>query len=455
MNNTAFYSLFSPKTVALVGASADPEKLGYRLAANLLSRPFPGTIYFVNPKGTEILGRRSYTSVSQLPESIDVVILAIPKSFMMTAVEECVQCKVRHIVALTAGFKEIGEEGIHLESQLKNLLAGTQTRLVGPNCAGYVHSHAELYATIEQFPRKGTISFISQSGSICSAFAGNIAARSCGIAQYLSLGNKVNVNENDLISYLADDESTNCIALYLEDIADGKNLRTAVERAGMKKPVVVFKSGSTPEGASATFSHTGAMAGNDRVAEGAFRQMGMIRCRSLTELYDTAAAFSAVPPFSSRKMAILSDAGGPGVIAADAAVSEGLKLPRISKETQKRLYQFLPAFSSVKNPIDMTFTRDVELYIHCIRELKAEGIGSVLVTVPSHFSIKDELVQALIDAKETYGIPIFVSWLAADEVEEQRRALWAAGIPAFADPQRAVAVVKHMCYYGEWLRIRK
>jgi len=448
-------ALFNPKTLALVGASADQSKIGYRLAENILSRGYKGEVFLVNPKAPVILGKQCIASINDLPRGIDLAVLSIPKKFFMESIEQCIQRGVKNVVALTAGFKETGEEGIKLEEKLRKMLEASGTRLIGPNCAGLANTWIDLHSTIEIYPKMGKVSFVSQSGSICSAFSSNIAARSAGVSKYISLGNKVNMNEADFIDHFAEDPETSCVALYLEDIADGFKLRSAAEKTARRKPIVVFKSGRTPEGAKATFSHTGAMAGDDKLADGAFRQMGICRADSLTELYDVSAAFTAIPALSNGRIAILSDAGGPGVIAADSVIQEGLQLPRLSAGAQDELYTFLPSFSSVLNPIDMTFTRDVGLYERSIEVLKKEDIGAVIVTIPSHFAVKEQMVEVLRRAREKHGLPIVVAWLSADEVEKERRTLWEAGIPCFTDPQRAATVLKKIHQYSTWLRKRK
>lgn len=451
MKEEAIHSLFNPQGIALIGASSDQMKIGYRLAENILSGSYSGKLYLVNPKGATILGKESIKTIDDLPVGLDLAILAVPKKYMFQTAQGCIRRRIKNIVALTAGFKEIGDEGIQLEEELKKLLAESETRLVGPNCAGLSNTNKGLHATIEIYPKEGSISFVSQSGSICSAFSSNVASRSVGISKYISLGNKVNMDEADFIHYLGEDTETDCIALYLEDVVDGARLRTAVETAARKKPIVVFKSGSTPEGAKATFSHTGAMAGNDKLVDGAFKQMGLTRVESLTELYNVSAAFTKIKSIKNKRIGIVSDAGGPGVIAADAVIQNGLELPQLSESARDELYIFLPSFSSVLNPVDMTFTRDVELYDRCIGVLKNENIGAVIVTIPSHFAVKEEMVRVLTSARKKYHLPIFVAWLSADEVEKERRSLWSAGIPCFTDPQRAAVVIKKICRYTSWL----
>lgn len=455
MKNDMINTLFNPKSIAIIGASTNPGKIGYRLADNIFSKSYSGEVYLVNPKGENILGKKSITSIEMLPEGVDLAILAIPNKFFIQSVKDCMAKKIKTIVALTAGFKETGDEGIKKELELKEVLAGSETILVGPNCAGFSNPLIDLHAAIEIWPKKGKIAFISQSGSMCSVFSSNIASRSAGISKFISLGNKVQVNESNFIDYLRDDKDTSCISLYLEDIANGVELRKVVEATAISKPIVVFKSGRTPEGASATFSHTGAMAGDDKLVDGAFKQMGICRADTLEELYDLSAAFTKISSIKNRRIAIISDAGGPGVITADALVQQGLEIPRLSKNTQEKMYTFLPSFSSVQNPIDMTFTRDLTLYERCIGALKDENIGTAVITIPSQFDVKEKMVTMLIEAKEKHNIPLVVVWFSADEVEKERRTLWEKGIPCFRDPNRAAAVLFKIYKYSEWLFRRK
>jgi len=444
-------SLFSPRSVAMVGATADSSKIGFRIVRNLLDHGFKGELHLVNPRGGEILGIPTLKGVEELPLGVELAVLSIPKRAIYSAMEGCIKRGVKYAVALTAGFKEIGDEGGKLERALAELVRSSSTRLIGPNCAGLCSTWGNLHGSMEIYPAKGDISFVSQSGSFCSAFSSNMAVRRSGVSKYISIGNKVDVNVADLIDYLGWDPTTKCIALYLEDITDGRTIFERAMRVSLRKPIVVLKSGRTREGARATLSHTGAMAGEDMLVDGAFRQMGLIRVNELSQLYDVAASLSKVGPLGGRKIAILSDAGGPGVLATDAAVSYGLKVPRPSEETQQQLRSFLLDIASVQNPIDMTFTRDVNLYGRCIETLCRDEMDAILVTIPSHFAVKREIVSVLSRIRQKMGVPIAVGWLSADEVEQQRRHLWQEGIPAFLSAERAAYCLSRLAWYGYWL----
>jgi len=451
MQKSHLKDLFNPQSIAIIGASSSSDKMGYRIAKNIVEKNFKGKLYLVNPKGGCVFNIPIFKSVDELPVGIDLAIFMIPKSVITPAIRSCINKNTKFIMILTAGFKEIGFDGIKLEGEIRKLIDQSSTRIIGPNCAGLCNTSNSLHATFETFPNKGNISFISQSGSICSAFASNLSIRGAGVSKYISLGNKLNVNEVELIDYLGNDPDTKCISLYLEDIADGRSLLQIAPKISLKKPIVALKSGYTLEGAQATFSHTGAMSGKDQVIGSAFRQMGIVRVNNLRELYDVSSAICTLGPLKGDKIAIISDAGGPGVIAADAISSLGLELAKLSEKTQKILRSFLPSFASVRNPIDMTFTREENLYYRCIEALRYDEVDMILITIPSHFDTKEELLSFLINARKKIKIPLMVAWLCADEVEEQRRSLWKAGIPTFIDPRQASICIKHLVWYGEWL----
>jgi len=454
MQKNKLKCLFNPQSIAIIGASSSSDKMGYRIAKNIVEKNFKGKLYFVNPKGGYVFNLPIFKSIDELPTEIDLAIFMIPKNVIAPAIKSCISKNTKFVMILTAGFKEIGFNGIRLEEEIRKLIDQSSTRIIGPNCAGLCNTSNSLHATFEIFPKKGNISFISQSGSICSAFASNLSIRGVGVSKYISLGNKLNVNEVELIDYLGNDPDTKCISLYLEDITDGRSLLQIAPKISLKKPIVALKSGYTLEGAQATFSHTGAMSGKDQIIDSAFCQMGIIRVNNLRELYDVSAAMCTLGPLKGNKIAIISDAGGPGVIATDAISSLGLKLAKLSEKTKNTLRSFLPSFASVRNPVDMTFTREENLYYRCIEALKDDEVDIILITIPSHFDTKDELLSFLVKAKKKTKIPLMVAWLCADEVEQQRRSLWRAGIPTFIDPKQASICIKHLVWYGQWLNRR-
>ena len=452
MQKNSLEYLFNPQSIVIIGASSSTDKIGYRIVKNILDQKYNGKLYLVNPKGGQAFGYQMYKNIDELPDGIDLAIFVIPKSVIIPSIKACIKNNVKFVMILTAGFKEIGQEGLLLEKEVTDLIQNSSTRIVGPNCAGLCNAIKNVHATFEIFPKKGNISFISQSGSICSTFSSNLSVREAGISKYISLGNKLDINEVELIDYLGSDFETEVISLYLEDITDGRSLLKITPKISLEKPIVALKSGFTLEGAKATVSHTGAMSGEDRVINSAFRQMGIIRVNNINELHDVSAALSVLKPPKGNNIVIISDAGGPGVIATDAISSLGLKLAKLSDKAKNKLQSFLPSFASVQNPIDMTFTRDEGLYYRCIEVLQDEEVDAVLVTIPSHFDTKDELTSFLIKAKEDTNIPIIVAWLCADEVEAQRRYLWKKGIPTFIDPQQAAFCLKHLVWYGQWLK---
>lgn len=452
MQKSELEYLFNPQSIAIIGASSNPDKIGYRIIKNIIDKKYKGDLYLVSPKGGSAFNKTIIENIDELPFGVDLAIFVIPKNVIIPSIRLCIKNKIKFIMILTAGFKEIGPDGIELEKEVIELIRGSSTRIIGPNCAGLCNATDNIHATFEIYPKKGNISFVSQSGSICSAFSSNLSIREVGISKYISLGNKLDINEAELIKYLGNDPDTNVISLYLEDITEGRSLLEITTEISLKKPIIALKAGFTFEGAKATVSHTGAMSGEDRVINSAFRQMGIARVNNLNELYDVSAAISILGPLRGDKIAIISDAGGPGVIATDAISSLGLKLAKLSEKTKSILKSFLPSIASVQNPIDMTFTREESLYYRCIDALQDEEVDMILITIPSHFDTKDELVSFLVKAKKETNIPIMVAWLCADEVESQRRTLWKNGIPTFIDPQHASNCIKHLTWYGEWLK---
>lgn len=448
-------SLFYPRSIAVVGASADPEKMGFRVVRNLLEGGFQGPLYPVNPRGGEVLGRPSLSSIRDLPENVDVAVLVIPRSGMLPALKECINRGVRNAVALTSGFRESGEEGHRAQEEMAALLKGRPLRVLGPNCAGYLNNLHDVYASIEIRPPKGNLSLISQSGSLMSAFASNMGARGLGVAKSVSLGNKVNVTEADLLEYLGRDEETHLIACYLEDLREGKRFLSIAREVSKRKPVVVLKAGRTPEGIRATFSHTGALAGEDRVIDGALRQVGIVRGETLDEFYDLCYGFSLSRPLFGNQIGILSDAGGPGVIATDAAVAYGFRILPPSQENQEALKRFLPAFSSVENPIDMTFTRDVSWYARALEFLSKEPWHGFLVIIPSHFTVRKELADTLINASRSIPQPLFIAWLSPWEIPETICQLTQKKVPVYTTPEKALHVMAKLARYGRWLSNQK
>jgi len=447
-------ALFNPCSVAMIGATTDSSKIGFRIVRNLLDHGYRGDLHLVNPKGGFLFEKAVHKSPDELPPGIDLAFLAIPLKSIPTAVRACIDKGIRYVVALTAGFKETGADGSRLEQELSQLIRRSSTRLIGPNCAGLCNTWAGFHGSMELYPPRGPVSFVSQSGSLCSAFSSHMVSRACGLSKYISVGNKADVDVPDILDYLGEDPTTRCIGLYLEDISEGTRLIEAAARVSVKKPIIVLKPGRSEEGARATLSHTGAMAGRDALCEGMFRQAGMVRVERLTELYEVAAALSKAGPLRGKRLGILSDAGGPGVLATDAAVHCGLEVPTPSPSAQEALRSSLADFASFQNPVDMTFTRDVNLYARCIEILCRDGMDGILITIPSHFSVKEELCSVLVRAAEELGCPMAVAWLAGDEVEQQRRDLWQAGIPAFSSPEPAAYCLGRQAWYGAWLADR-
>jgi len=317
----------SPKSVAILGASNTPGKLGYAVLQNVLQYGFPGPIYPINPKGGEILGLTAYKSVSEVPGPIDLVVVVIPSQFVAEALEECGQKGVRGAVIISAGFRETGPEGMQRERELVRIAQKYGMRLIGPNCLGIIDTFVPLNASFAAtMPAQGTIAFMSQSGALCTSILDMALAENVGFSRFVSLGNKADLNETDFLRAWADDPHSRVITAYLEGITDGPTFMRTAREVTHRKPVITVKAGTTSGGSRAVSSHTGTLAGSDRAYDAAFKQTGIIRARSVQELFDFAIAFARQPVLKGDRIAVVTNAGGPGIMCTDALERSGLQL---------------------------------------------------------------------------------------------------------------------------------
>ena len=346
--------LFNPASIAVVGASRSPHKLGNVILSNLISAGYKGTIFPVNPNGGEILGLKAYPSAAALPRPPDLGIIVLPREKVLAAMQELAKADVDAICVITAGFRETGRDGFQLEMEMAELARRKNITLLGPNTLGLVNTSIGLNATIAQAqPNKGSISFFSQSGALCSAILDWADGEDIGFSKFVSLGNKAGVSEADVMEALGDDPDTKVIIGYLESVDDGQKFLAKARTVTDKKPVIMIKAGTTPAGARATSSHTGSLAGNVEASTAAFKQAGIIRVESLESLFDLARAFAEQPLPTGPNLTVITNSGGPGILAADACEDAGLHLVRPSRNTLEMLSQSLPPFASLYNPIDI------------------------------------------------------------------------------------------------------
>ena len=446
-------TLLQPQSIAVIGASRSPGKVGNRVVTNLLNSKFRGTIVPVNPSADEVLGLRCYPDLKTYGQSIDCSVVVVPRAYVHQAVADSIAAGAGAIIVITAGFKEVGQEGAELERSIAKLCRSRNVRLLGPNCLGVINTHHPMDASFaNKLPPKGAISIISQSGALMTAILDIAAQRQLGLAKLISIGNKADINETDLLKALADDPETRVIVGYLESIVDGKAFIKAAESAAAKKPVIIFKSGVTGAGVRAASSHTGSLAGADIAYGAAFRRAGVIRAETFESMFDFSAAFALQPLPKGNRVAIVTNAGGPGIMAADAIEQAGMSVTALEPANAEALKQALPAAASVANPIDVLGDADPERYALAVRAAKADPQVDAIVILLTPQAVTNAAGVARAIAENGAGEkPVLVSFMGGDDVEPGRKILTAAGIPDYVSPERAVAALEAMVDYAAWL----
>ena len=445
--------LFAPSSVAVVGASENPGKLGNQVLANLIASGFGGALYPVNPKADEILGLKAYPSVSDIPGDLDMIVVVIPNKFVADVLEESGKKGVKAAIIITAGFREAGAEGVALEQELLHVAGRYGMRLVGPNCLGVIDTHTPMNASFAAgTPDQGTIAFMSQSGALCTAILDHALAEHIGFSQFVSLGNKADVDDVALLNVWGDDPSTNVIIAYVEGITDGAKFIEAARTAAAKKPIIAVKSGRTASGSKAVSSHTGSLAGSDAAYDAAFLQSGVLRAESVQELFDWSTAFAYQPLIKGNRVAIVTNAGGPGVMATDALEKNGLVLATLQPETEQRLAEVLPAAANIHNPVDVLGDARADRYVAALDVVIADpGVDGVIVIVTPQTSTEiEETAQALVNESAKSDKPLLGCWMGAKEASRGTQILAKNKIPNYPFPERAVGALGAMLRYHTW-----
>ncbi|HEX2496670.1 MAG TPA: GNAT family N-acetyltransferase, partial [Gaiellaceae bacterium] len=439
---------FAPSSVAVLGASRRRESIGGLLFRNIVAGEFEGVAYPVNPAGDAVASVKGYRSVSDLPETPDLAVVCLPARHVLAGVEEALRTGTRAICVISAGFAEIGDEGRERQNQLLALVRAHGGRLVGPNCLGLAVSAPRLNATFG--PRAlppGPVAFSSQSGALGLALLEKAQERGIGLSAFVSIGNKADVSSNDLLEYWEDDPETGLIALYLESFGNPRRFGRIARRVARKKPILAMKSGTTTTGARAASSHTAALAGSEAAVEALFHQAGVIRARTLEELIDAAALFATQPLPAGRRVAVITNAGGLGILCADACEAAGLELPALSPETESALRAVLPAEASVANPVDMLGSATGATYEQVVPIVLADqAVDSVTVLfVPPVVTGADE-VAAAVGRAGAEGKPVLTSLIAESELPPT------VGLTNFAYPESAARALGLAAARAEWLR---
>jgi len=445
--------LFSPESVAIVGASQKPGKVGHDILANLVKGGFTGKIIPVNPSGGTLMGLPVFKNLSSYDGTIDQVILAVPKSAIIANVKDAIARKANSIIMITAGFKESGAEGLALETEVVNLCKRGGIRLLGPNCLGLLNTANGLNSSFAgDLPKAGNIAIMSQSGALCTSILDLAAGRHLGLSKLVSIGNKADINENDLLSYFAQDEETKVIVGYLENIVNGDKFIKVADATCSKKPVVILKSGTSKAGQKAAASHTGVLAGADTAYGAAFKRSGVIRADTFEALFDYASALSMQPLPKGDRVLIITNAGGPGTMAADAVEHAGMTVAELDTNTAAALRDKLPEAASVGNPVDVLGDAPPERYAEALKAAQDDvSVDAIIVILtPQAMTNPTEAARAI--AREINGSkPVLASFMGGKEVLPGRTELTEAGLPDYESPERAVAALKVMYEYSTWL----
>ncbi len=444
--------IFAPRHVAVVGASEKAGSIGNALMKNLIDGGFAGTLLPVNPKYKSIHGHESFGSVSALEAGVDLAIIATPIQTVADIVTECVEKKVGAAVVVSAGGKEVGEQGREIEEKIQRIAHDGRLRIVGPNCLGIIRPGASLNASFaSEMPVAGNLAFVSQSGAICTAIL-DLAFKECiGFSHFVSIGSMLDVDFGDMIDYLGNDPSAKSILLYIESLTNIRKFMSAARSVSRVKPIIVLKSGRSPAGAKAAASHTGAMAGEDAVYDAAFKRAGIVRVDTIEELFDCAELMAKQPRPRGPRLAILTNGGGPGVMATDTLARYGQEPPPLDNDTLQALDAFLPPFWSRGNPIDILGDASPERFGRaldvCFNSKNLDGV--LVILSPQALTAPLEVAETLAAAMKEHRYPVFACWMGGKSIGRAVELLNEAGVPTYETPERAVRAFLYMVEYAK------
>jgi len=452
--------IFTPRSVAVVGASRSRDSIGWAIIHNLVEGQFAGAIFPVNPKATSIHSLKCYPSLAAIPDPVDLVLVVVPQPLVERIVEEGLAIGARGFVVITAGFGETSAEGHAVEQRLRDKVRAAGARMIGPNCMGVINADPEvsLNATFSPTPASwGTVGFVSQSGALGVAILNVAESLGVGLTQFASMGNKADVSGNDLLEYWEDDARTRVVAMYLESFGNPRRFTEIAKRIGRKKPILIVKSGRTAEGARAATSHTGALAGADLTINAFLEQCGVVRADTIEELFDTARAFDRSPLPAGRRIAIVTNAGGPGIMATDACVNLGLKVEALSAETVTRLRGFLPATASVANPVDMIASAGVAEYGQSLAAVLDDPAVDAVVVInvtpllSDPRDILEEVARVAAARPPEEAKPVLAVMMATEDFYEDLRGRSDLP-PVYRFPEPAAHALSKLVRYAEWRR---
>lgn len=456
-------AIFRPSSIAVLGVTNTPGTVPHDIFVNLLGSKFNGVVYPVAPRKKHIAGVRAYNYVLDIPDPVDLAILVFPGAVCERALEQCIEKGVHAAIIISAGFREVGPAGLAREERVKTIAHEARIRIIGPNCLGVINTEpgVRLNASFARaMPAEGQIGFLSQSGALCTAVLDYAAGKGIGFSKFVSLGNKADVDEVDLLYYLAEDPQTSVILMYLEEITRGRALMKAARAiAGNRdnpKPILAIKGGRTAAGAAAAQSHTGALAASAEVCDGVFEQSGVIRCASIEEMFNAAQLLAYQPLPRSNRIAIVTNAGGPGVMATDAATELGLTLARFSEKTTAALRKALPAAANMKNPIDVIGDARADRYVAALEAvLDDDDVDQVLVILtPQSMTDINSIAEAICrirDENRDTSKTLLCSFMGAKDVAPGIEILQRHGVPHYILPEWGTVAMGHAVWYRNWL----
>jgi len=449
-------NMLNPKVVALIGASEKEGSVGNQIMRNLLIGKEKRKIYPINPNYQTVMGLKCFPSITQVPEHVDLAVIAIPAKSVPSVVEECGRSGVDGIVIISSGFREAGEEGAKLEQEIKRLQEKYGFRVLGPNCLGFIRPHESMNATfLRSQPEPGEIAFISQSGALGAAILDWAVSTHIGFSMFASLGSMLDIDFGDLIDYLGEDPRTRSIIIYMEGVGSARKFMSAARGFARTKPIIILKPGKYVESAKAVKSHTGALAGNFEVYRAAFRRAGVVRVDEIEDLFNCASVLDSRYLPAGPNIAVITNAGGPGVIAADAIIDNLGELADLSSETVAALNKFLPPQWSRGNPVDILGDADVERYCKtlevCLSDPKIDGV--VVLYTPQGAAKSTELAQRVVEIARKKIKPILTVWMGENEVEEARRIFYQNDVPTYPTPEKAIKTYMYMYRYKRNLEL--
>jgi acetyltransferase len=446
--------IFKPKSIAVIGASDKAGSPGYRVFRNLIGSGYEGVVYPINPNRESVQGVHAYKTITELPKVVDLAIIITPAITVPDILEQCGKMGVKGVLIITAGFKEIGPQGAALEQQLFGIKKKYNMRILGPNCVGFIMPYLNLNASFTgSTPDKGNIALFSQSGAVCGAILDWAAAAKVGFSSFVSVGSMLDIDFGDLIDYFGLDQHTRSLVLYVESITNAKKFMSAAKSFARVKPVIVIKSGKYSEGAKAAASHTGALAGEDAIYEAAFRRTGIVRVDDITDLFNCSSILAKQPRPTGPNIVIVTNAGGPGVLATDAVIEKGGKIAKLSDETIQKLNQVLPPTWSKSNPVDIIGDGDDIRYQNamdiCLKDNNVDGL--VVICVPQVMADPDKVAEKIVDIARKTTKPILTSFIGEASVFHARQILNSSNIPTYNSPDDAIESYMYLYHYGRHL----